>query len=251
MTLRGIVFLVLTGGILLIGFAFAANLRFIQTGQSGWDDKGNYILAVEDVPNKRLRRFLEAYVGTSSALSNGILRDFADDLEPVLPAAPEGWTRSDWTIAAGEALTGETYKKTMLFVSTTNSILKDFEKTADDGFGAVAVYDTGNGLVALRIQGDRGALREAENGKVQSKRPTTDIVLSIDGVPVVRKPKFSNAAKTGKDQPMRFDWFRMHFGGVFGVEVISTAAEADALALMDLLDVAGLEASIPRPIASQ
>jgi hypothetical protein len=251
MSLRGSVFLVVTGSMMLIGFAVLSVVQFSTSGPSGWDGNGSYVVAVEDVPNRRLRHFLQAYVVSGAALSNGVLRDPADDLEPILPAAPEGWVRHDWSVEAGEALTGEIYKATMVSISTTNSVLRAFNKTADDGFGAVAVYDTGGGLVALRLQGDTKALRKAEDGKVLKTKPVKNVVLSIDGVPVGREPKYSHVVAAGQDMAVSYDRFRMEIAGVIEVEVISNADAADVFTVLEALDVAALQASVPVPLASQ
>lgn len=251
MPLRAFAFLAFTGGLLLIGIAFLSNVRFIATGQSGWDENGNYVLAVDEISNRRLRRMLQSYVLTGSALSDGMFYEMSDDLEPMLPDAPAGWVRTDWSITQGEALTGETYRKTMVSVSTTNSILADFEEAAQDGFGAAAVYDTGNGLIALRIMGDTDARRDAGHGKLVHRPSTRDAAFMHDGVPVVRAPKFSNVTRTGKAEPVVYDRFTMDIGGVFEVEMISAASEAAAMELLRLLDAAALERSIPTSLAGQ
>jgi hypothetical protein len=251
MPMRALAFLVFAGGLMLIGFAFMSNVRFVATGQSGWDENGHYVLAVDEVSNRRLRRMLQSYVVTGAALSDGMFYDMSDDLEPMLPAAPAGWVRTDWTIALGEALTSTTYRRTMVSISTTNSILADFEESAQDGFGAAAVYDTGNGLIALRIMGDTQARRDAGHGKLSHSPATGNIAFVHDDVPVFRAPKFSNVTRTGKAEPVDYDRFTMDIGGVFELEVISSADEAATFRLLQTVGVAAIEASIPTPLASQ
>lgn len=251
MPMRALAFLGIVGGLMLIGFAFLSHVRFVETGQTGWDENGHYVVAVDDIPHRRLRRTLQFYVVSGSTLSTEIRREGTDDLEPMLPASPAGWVRTDWTIAQGEALTGDTYRKTVISVSTTNSILADFEDTAQDGFGAVAVYDTGNGLIALRIIGDTQAWRDAGDGKLEHHPTTRDVAFTHDGVPVVRKPKYSNVVRTGKAEPVDYDRFTMNIGGVFRLEVIANTDETATRELLQMVDVAALEASIPKQLASQ
>jgi len=154
------------------------------------------------VPIRALRRPPRACYTGYASLSEGILHGPADDLEPLLPAAPAGWTQAPWTMAQGKALTGAACRDSMLAVNTTNSILADFARSADDGFGAAAVHDAGSGLVAPRLRGDTRAMRAAGKGKAPPRRPSRDAAFTLVGLPVVRPPKYSTEARTGEFRPV-------------------------------------------------
>ncbi|MCB6179871.1 hypothetical protein LHP98_17250 [Rhodobacter sp. Har01] len=105
-------------------------MRLVPSGDSGLTGDGHLVIAIDDIPVRALRRMAGTCTGVCQASANGILRFSPADVPGLLPAAPQGWKRRDWTMAEAEVQTGATFREMLVAVSTTNDIRDDFAETA-------------------------------------------------------------------------------------------------------------------------
>jgi hypothetical protein len=242
--MRVFAFFGLVVGLMLIGVSTLGSMTFQSADGSGptVSEDGKTVISVEDIPSRRLRNLIESI----GALQNGIFKSSPADIPDFLPDAPEGWSRLGFEFSQVEAIIGVAYEPTPLDTTTNNRILKHFGQASQmRRMGGAATYDTGSGLIAIRIEGDLDAIRNAERGTPDTVRQTGTPFVTVDDVIVYRLPKVTTTTIPDTYADVAYDRFTARIGAMVEVEIISTAEEEDLQMLVNTIDFAALKAALP------
>lgn len=183
-------------------------------------------------------------------LNEGVFKSFELDVPTAMPPPPPGWERRPYDPADGTAITGAELVKSMLSVSTTNTILKSFDEARGGRRLSDAVtYVRGDRLAALSMESSVELLREAEAGE-NRKTAVAAPFARLDGIPVKLHRQFSTDHRTGRDLPVGYRYFSMDLDGQLAIALITNAADADVLAILGAIDFAALDAALPVRVAA-
>ena len=189
-------------------------------------------------------------------LKQGLFFSVPVELAQVMPPAPEGWVRRDYTATDGEAITGETIVEGLNPPRTTQ-LLHAFRNTAEKTgkMSAVATYARGERLVALRLESETDRFRslkrpdspEAAQLLAAVPHPAdTPVLAAVDGIPVFQAPQFSTDVAR-RPVPVAYRYFTLNIGHLVFGELITNAADADLAAILSGLNVAAFQDALPRP----
>lgn len=241
--------ILLAGLVMMLGAAFL----FID-GYATEDRRAAFLEAVENKAeahgemSRRERRFdpIGAAARVYNDLTKGIFKSAGIDLRELLPAAPDGWTRRDYADADGTAITGAALERTILATTSTNETLLDFADAGRGGkLNARATYENGARLIALRLAGDLQTMRRAENGELRAARPSGTVFAWIDGLPVIEEPRFVTDYRGNERLPAPYRRFTIALDRQVAFEILTNAADADILALLERFDMGALQAGLP------
>lgn len=187
------------------------------------------------------------------------------DLRGLLPEAPEGWFPKDYVMADGEEITGETFVKSMVVQSTTNTLLGDFKRAADAGkFGEARSYIRGSGRMAIAmrvpeqlnensVQG--GMMAEAMSrmsafsnimGEAEEPEPP---FATVDGIPFELLPRTSYVQRQQRYVPVNYRTFKADVGGLVRITLITNASDAEVVSLLEQIDMAAIHARIGQGVS--
>ena len=238
--------------VLLIGVGLFGGAVFLAIDGYATDDRREAFqqsitdaAETHDQKTRRERRFdpIGRAARIYNDLSKGVFKSAGLDLPDLLPAAPEGWTRRDFALEDGTAITGALLERTPILTTTTNSILKDFDKAGRGGkLNARATYESGERLVALRMVADLKAIRRAEKGEISAKPAKGRIFARVSGVPVLQEPRFSiNHIQNTRD-PVTYRRFTIPLDGQAPKSNSSPMQhDADVLAILRGLDMVAIQ----------
>lgn len=171
--------------------------------------------------------------------------------EAILPPAPEGWERLAYTDGHGLAITGKMPAKGILAGHVTTQMLDAFSTSANKSVGdAAASYARGDALIAVRIEarhdqfdhiGDKGAYDLHRIAVTPPKpNPWGKLFAEVDGIKVIEMPAVENAPG-GKRVEVSYRRFNFHVGKLVMGEIITTAGDAEVLALLSAVDIAAIQ----------
>ena len=196
-------------------------------------------------------------------LTGNVVIEAEDNLAPLVPPAPEGWTVRPYVLADGTAITGKEVIRTMVSKSTTNDILIDFGQAMAAKDAAIAVtYENGDLLMALRIQirdqlNERtlqGGLMAAVSANISSMEFSggngalpNGLFARLDGIDFILKPQFSRYTTGGPEEPVLYRRFVAKVEQLADIELITNASDADVAAVLQQIDMAALQAMLPQP----
>lgn len=187
---------------------------------------------------------------------NGLFFSAPVDLAALMPPAPEGWARRDYSTADGTAITGETIVDGLNPPKTTR-LLRNFANAAEKTgkMSSVATFVRDDRFVAIRLESETDPYRalkrpdspEAAQLLAAVAHPVgTPVLASVDGIPVFQAPQFSTDSAS-RPVPVAYRHFMLRFGHLVYGEIITNAADADLAAILSGLNVAAFQEALPRP----
>lgn len=182
------------------------------------------------------------------------------NIADALPDAPQGWTRVEYQIAHGEAITGVTFEP--------SAIAKDTEKSIQDAFrfvqrkqrgGAAASYLNGDQIVALKIKkldipdgtSLEGALAIRMDAVADGLAPTTQDWGTVSGTQYKLLPQKSRNYFSSKERPVTYRRVEGNFGALFDVFVFTNANDDAVKAVLEGVDYALLEDFVRATLMAQ
>ena len=243
--MRPLPIFVLLVGLLLFGASGAIMLTETVFRQDEAALDGGAPIAVDLCEDTRRSRLRGAACGLQ-ALGDGIFRSAPLDVPALMPAAPDGWTRHAFALTDAETLTGRTWKKSVLSVSTANELMDRLQDAASGRrLSATATYRMGDRTMILALAAEMKAIRKAEDGKIRAAHvPQDRVAMTLDGVPVWTGAPF-DVEMTGGKRPVSYHSYHADLDGLARITVLSDAAEADVVALLSRIDVAALQEGLP------
>lgn len=195
------------------------------------------------------RSALGGLAKAAKSLDAGVFFSAPVELADALPAPPEGWERRAYDGSVALAVTGEE----LIGFNWTKSqdMLARFAEAAEGKGGAAAVYAWEDRLIAIRLGAELDDFRRVANGSEAEVTallsapplPAEATVLgTMDGIEIIEGEAYSEGAP-----PETYRRFTFSLGTIVGGEVITTAADADLVAVLSGLNVALIEAALPRP----
>lgn len=189
------------------------------------------------------------------ALANGVFRSSPVELAQIMPPAPEGWERRDYAPADGLRLIGAATDGTARVEGWERRILSGFREASEGrALGSAVVYQSGERIVAIRMQGELDNFRKADAGTAAEKakmlampRPPDGAMLymTVDGLPIGVLPQFTQV----KDRryPTEYRRFVFAMGRLVEGEVIARASDADLVAILGRIDFAAFQVALDEP----
>jgi len=176
------------------------------------------------------------------------VREFS--IAKALPAAPEGWTRAEYEVAHGIAITGATFEP--------SAIAKDTEKSIQDAFrfvkrkkrvGAVASYINGAQIVSLKIRQVKtpdpntleGGLAVRLNAVGEALKPPANAYGRFGGTQFLVLPQESLNYFSQERTPVTYRRIEGNFAALFDIFVFTNADDAAVNAVLDGIDYVLLE----------
>lgn len=217
---------------------------------------------IEDIEDSQGRhsRGLRGLIASYKALDEGIFSEKPVGIATALPPAPEGWQKLNYDTAHGEALTGGVAKRSLTTGITTDGVLYDFKETAKQReMGVVATYVTASGPILIRLSSSRKNYQIVNKGEARVRDrymglarvdAGSKLYATLDGMAIHEAPAINQTRRSsgGFDStPVDYRRFTFGIGRVIRGEILTRAADEDILALLAGIDIAGLQASLPRP----
>ena len=182
------------------------------------------------------------------------------NIADALPDAPQGWTRAEYQIAHGEAITGVTFEP--------SAIAKDTEKSIQDRFrfvqrkkrlGAAASYLNGDQIVALKIRKRdipdgtslEGALAIRMGAVADTFPPTARDWGTVSGTQYKLLPQKSRNFFNNQERPVTYRRVEGNFGALFDVFVFTNANDDAVKAVLEGVDYALLEDFVRATLMAQ
>jgi len=181
-------------------------------------------------------------------------------ISKALPAAPEGWTRAEYEVAHGVAITGAIFEP--------SAIVKDTEKSIQDAFrfvqrkkrvGAVATYINGTQIVALKIRQVKapnpntleGGLAVQIGAVTEGLKGPENAFAVIEGTPYVLLPQLSKNYFSHDETPVSYRRIEGNFGGLFDIFAFTNADDAAVRAVLEGVDYALLDEYLRATVMAQ
>lgn len=249
------------GSLMLLGAIF------LIIDQTVTDDHRESVRAsvngtIEDIEDGKGRstRGLRGLIAGYKALDNGIFRDAPVGIRAALPDAPEGWEKHAYDVAHGEALTGATALRSLHSGISTEDILYDFRETAAQReMGAAATFMSPSGPILIRLGSSHKRYQMVEKAEIRHRdrylKPAryengSKLFATLDGLAVHEAPAITQTRKSSggyTSDPVDYRRFTFGVGRVIDGEILTRATDEDVLALLAGIDIATLQASLPRP----
>lgn len=180
-------------------------------------------------------------------LRDGIFLSVPFKAATALPPPPPGWTASDYDLAAVEGIVEAQMQDSIVFVSTQDSLLNEFDDTATArNVGAAAIYTQGDKAMALSIMIHRNGLRRA---KADGGSPAPHIpapVFRLDGLAVHRNSQTANVGTTSVKTLVSYHHYEMNLDNQITITILARASVSDVAALLAELDLDMIIADLPR-----
>ncbi len=206
--------------------------------------------AYEDRREAGCRRRCGAFAtmaGAVADLRDGIFLSIPFNAATALPPAPPGWAATDYDLAAVEGIVGVQLQRSALFVSTQNSLLRQFDDTATArSVGAAEVYTQGEKTIALSIMIHRNALRSAKEGGGSAAPHISAPVFRLDGLAVHRDSQIAYEGINSVKSVVTYQHYEMNLDNQITITILSRAAVSDVAALLAELDLGMMIADLPR-----
>lgn len=181
-----------------------------------------------------------------------------EGLAAYLPLPPVGWTRETYDTAQGEALTGATYQKSAVIISTTNTLLSRFRSANNDRNGAVFTYrkDAETVIVSLTTRTDRdmrslqGSMMTAIAGNMNSAAVFSDRpggFGNVHGVNFAFGHTSSRVMATGVEVPINYRTLSASMAGQVSIKVMTNASDASIAEIVGSIDIPGLNKTLTSP----
>lgn len=180
-------------------------------------------------------------------LRDGIFLSMPFDPETVFPPAPDGWVRTEYTLAAMQDIVDWEMYRSAVFQSTQNSLLMRFDDIASaNNVGAVRIYQQGDKRIAMAIMIHRNGLRaakgEGRNGTVTVENP----IAIIDGLPVRAHAQEAYEGFGNDPTPVAYRHLSMNIDGQVSIAWLALSEEADLMALLSGFDLAPIVQDLPQ-----
>ena len=191
--------------------------------------------------------FLPTLSHTIVGLRDGIFLSVPFEPEAVFPLAPAGWTVSEYALPTVEDIVERTLRRTPIFVSTQNNLLKDFDDIANaNGVGAVRIYTQDDKTIAMALMIDRNGLRAAKDDAANIAKPVAAPFVAIDGLPVQSHERQSTEGSSGTWVPVTYSHYSMDIDGQVRIALLARAAEDDIQLLLSQLDLTPIVQDLPQ-----
>ena len=183
-------------------------------------------------------------------MREGLFKASGLNVKTNLPPAPQGWIKADFTVADMEAVTGAPYVKGVAMNGQEALFDRFVDASHGRKLGAAASYSDGTTRVLVQITASMARIREAEDGRVRRARPVRTAIALINGIPGERHPQHYRDPFKDRDIPVAYERVTLNFDGLVLVEAVTDGSKADLLAVLQGLDVAGLQAGLPVSVAA-
>ena len=177
-----------------------------------------------------------------------------------LPAAAEGWTRAEYEVAHGVAITGVTFEP--------SAVVKDTEKSIQDAFrfvqrkkreGAVASYLNGAQIVSLKIRQVKapdpttleGGLAVRMGAVADGLKEPQNAFAVIEDTQYVLLPQLSKNYFSQDVRPVSYRRIEGNYGGLFDIFVFTNADDAAVRAVLEGVDYTLLEDYLRATVMAQ
>ena len=162
-----------------------------------------------------------------------------------LPAAPQGWSKAAFEVSHLEQVARAPYVKGVAMNGQESLFDRFVDASYGRRLGAAATYSNGDALVIVQITGSMSNIRDAEEGRVRRAGPVRNAIALIDNVPVqLEKQSYRDPFKD-RDIPVDYQRVTMNLDGLVHIEAVTNGSKADLLAVLEGLDVVGLQSGLP------
>lgn len=181
------------------------------------------------------------------SLRDGLFLSRPFDPNAALPAAPDGWTRAPYSLAAAETIMGREIRRTALSSPTDNELLQDIDRIATKGsYSAAQIYRHGTSQIAMGIAIDRDAIRKAKDGEIIQDDETANVFTSLTGIPVRLHKQTSYDWRTSEYTPVAYQHLTMDLDGQVTVLILALVEDHDdILTLLSAFDVSAIVETLP------
>lgn len=269
--MRGVLYVVGGLGCLMVLGASFLIIDHLITDDHRASVQASVASTVEDIENSNSRktRGVRGLISSVKALDNGIFRDKPVGIAMALPEAPEGWEKLKYQEQHGTAITGKTAKRSLITGVTTAGMLHTFRETAKQReMGIAATYISPSGPIMIRLTSSHRKYEVVQEGKPRavaralapmSHETDSTLFARLDGLavhearPVDRQRKSMNEIAKDPAQdpyvltPVDYRRFTFGLGRVIAGEIVTKARAEDVMTLLGSVDIAVLQASLPRP----
>lgn len=185
----------------------------------------------EEAREDGCRRRCGFFASTSNimvALRDGFFLSTRFKPEDALPLAPDGWIVSNYALSEVEGIVDRQLRRTPVFVSTQNSLLKQFDDIATaNGVGSVQIYRHENTVVAVAVRINKNGIRAAKNGEVNLASRVAVPFAVVDGIPLRRHEQEAYQGFGGTPEPVEYHHLSMNLDGQLSIVVLARADEAE------------------------
>ncbi len=203
--------------------------------------------------------------GLMAALLDQVVSDFTPEpkkevvnLADFLPASPDGWFAKPYQTADGEEITDSSYRKSVVAIDTTNTILTTFESARTSSLGGAMTYLRGDQKVvlALRMRSERdmkslqGSLMTAISGQLaaaSNRDWNKDDFAQLYGVAFVESRRENKVISTSTTLPVNYRKFSASMGGQLSIDLLTNASDAAVASIIQEIDIIGLNDALMEP----
>lgn len=174
------------------------------------------------------------------------------DLTTFLAAAPEGWSRTAYAEADGQAVTGRDYQRMPLPSSDTEGVLGILAKTRATGRVITETYAKGDAKVIAHISYRAPRTNKTFNGKIDDRvtgRLERFRLLdpvppfgTVQGVTFRQRPMTDRDLTTDETFELTYRRLDADLGRAMDILVVTDADDAAVQAILTGLDLPGLAA---------
>lgn len=193
---------------------------------------------------------------SGEGVEGAVAPELSGSLAAFLPEPGIGWTRTPYELAHGEDLTGATYQKSAVVISTTNSLLSSFERARRDATGTTATYRKGDEVVAISMSSrtDRdmrslqGSMMTAIAGNLNAAAGTRPSGFgNVHGVNFSFGATKSTIMATRVEVPINYRTLSAMMGGQVSIKVMTNASDAAIAEIIGAIDIPGLNTILVSP----
>ncbi len=207
----------------------------------------------ERAPN--CRRRCGGFWHSIQPLANGVFRSSPVAMADIMPPAPVGWERREYTPADRDALVSDPSQRSFLSSNAGNRMLRAFEKAAaGKSMSSAMTYQSCERVVMIRLQSKLDNFRKADAGTNAEKRKMLSmkrfpanarLFMTVDGHPIGVLPQFLTIQNGYV--PTEYRRFAFSMGRIVQGEVIARASDADLVDILGKIDFAGVQAVLDEP----